>query len=599
MATSVNLKSGGLVTFSVKVNGTVIPDSMTVYSVLVEKKVGKVSSASIVILDGDAATGTFPASSSAIFVPNADVTIEAGYDNTNKVIFKGIITRQSIKIDVSMGSSLEVECRDAAIRMVVGRKSLTFSNQKDSDIISSIIASYPGVSAVVTPTAVIWPEQVQYYATDWDYILSLAEANGLIVTTINGKITVATPDASPASICTVAYGDGLLEFNADLDSTSQLSSVRASVWDYKTQAVISGEATNDVPGAGNLTSKTLSGVVNLDNYQLQTAASLPSDDLTEWSKAQMIRSEYAKIQGEAKFQGTNLLEPANYITLEGLGDRFSGKHLVSGVTHVIEDGNWITEVALGLSPQWFTQQPDVMAPPAAGLLPGARGLFNGTVKKMFDDPDGQFRILVDVPMFDQNGAGIWARLSNFYSTSGAGAFFMPEVGDEVVLGFLGEDPRYPVILGSLYSSSKIQPYTGLTPTENNALKAIASKSGIYIQFDDENKVLTICTPDKNTFILSDKEKKITLQDDNNNSIVMSSAGIVIKSAKDIELDAAGKVTITGPQGVSTTASGGDVQVKGVNIKENADMEFDAQGGTQATVQGGMQLTLKGAMVMIN
>ncbi len=80
--------------------------------------------------------------------------------------------------------------------------------------------------------------------------------------------------------------------------------------------------------------------------------------------------------------------------------------------------------------------------------PAVRGLINGTVKKMYDDPLGQFRVLVDVPMFNNYGEGIWARLANFYSTSGAGAFFMPEVGDEVVVGFLNEDPCSPVILES-------------------------------------------------------------------------------------------------------------------------------------------------------
>ena len=175
---------------------------------------------------------------------------------------------------------------------------------------------------------------------------------------------------------------------------------------------------------------------------------LENTDLNNWSKAQIVKSEYSKIIGEAKFQGTNLIDPGKYMTFNGLGDRFNGDYLISGVVHDLSDGNWISEVSLGLSPIWFTEEPDVMAPPASGLLPGARGLLNGTVKQIFGDPDSQYRILVDIPLFDTNGSGIWARLSNFYSTSGAGAFFLPEVGDEVILGFLNEDPRFPVILGS-------------------------------------------------------------------------------------------------------------------------------------------------------
>ncbi|WP_394775606.1 type VI secretion system tip protein VgrG [Flavobacterium sp.] len=599
MSTSSEIKSGGIATFSVKINGTVSPDELSVLSVHIEKKVNRIAIAKIVILDGEANTGTFTASSSSTFVPGAKISIEAGYDETNQLVFSGIIMAQTIRIDNLVGSALEVECRDEAVKMIVGRKSLTYSNQKDSDIISSIIGTYSGLTSDVDATTTTWPEQVQYYVTNWDYVLALAESNGLIVTTINGKISVNAPDKTTTSVLTVTYGDNLLEFNARLNATTQLANATANSWDFKTQAVINGQATPNVSGSGNLTSKTLSEVIGLDDFQLQTSAPLESADLTNWSKAQIIKSEYSKIRGNAKFQGTNLIDPGKYMTFAGVGDRFNGDYLIAGVVHDLSQGNWISEVTLGLSPIWFTEEPDVMAPPASGLIPGAKGLINGTVKKMFGDPDSQYRILVEVPLFDTNGEGIWARLSNFYSTSGAGAFFMPEVGDEVILGFLNEDPRYPVILGSLYSSTTIKPFAGLDPNEKNSVKAIVSKSGISVQFDDENKIWTVETPNKNTIIISDKDKQITIKDENQNSIIMSSSGIDISSQKSISISAQESVTIKGNQGVTIESSTGDVQTKGLNIKETADMQYSAEGGQMAQVSGGMELTLKGAMVMIN
>ncbi len=599
MATSSNIKSGGVATFAVKVAGNAIPDTVQVLSIRIEKRINKISLARIVILDGEANTGKFEVSSSSTFVPGAEVSIESGYDAKNKVIFKGIVTQQSIRIDSSIGSTLEVECRDASIKMIVGRKNLTFSKKKDSEIISSIIGGYSDLSCDVTATTTVWPEQVQYYVTDWDYIIARAEINGLIVTTLNGKVSVSKPDTDTSSVFTIAYGDGLLGFNADLNCLNQLGSVKSSTWDYKTQAVISGQASNDHAGPGNLSSKKLSEVVGLSDFGLQTTAPLESADLTNWSKAQLIKSEYSKITGDAKLQGTELADPGKYCTLEGLGDRFNGDHLISGVVHNLSDGNWVTELALGLSPTWFIEEPDVMAPPASGLLPGARGLFNGTVKKMFEDPDSQYRILVTVPLFDASGEGIWARLSNFYSTSGAGAFFLPEVGDEVILGFINEDPRYPVILGSMYSSTKLKPFTGLDPVQKNSLKAIVSKSGIYTQFDDENIVYTITTPAKNTMIISDKDKKITIQDQHSNKIVMSADGITISSPKDITIEADQSLNLTGKQGIKVTSSGGDVETSGVNIKETAQSQYSAEGSVMAKINSGTELTLKSAMVMIN
>ncbi|WP_289659398.1 type VI secretion system tip protein VgrG [Flavobacterium panacagri] len=599
MSASTEIKSGGIATFAVKVNGTAIADELSVLSIHIEKKVNRIASAKITILDGEANTGKFDASSSSVFVPGASVSIEAGYDNNNTVLFSGLIMSQTIRIDNLVGSALEIECRDNAIQMIVGRKSLTFSKQKDSDIISSIIGTYSGLSADVTSTSTTWPEQVQYYTTDWDYILALAEANGLIITTLNGKISVFPPDKNTTSILTVTYGDNLLEFNAKLNALTQLGNVAANSWDFKTQSVVSGNAAPNVSGTGNLTTKKLSEVIGLPTYQLQTSAPLETADLTNWSKAQIIKSEYSKIMGEAKFQGTNLVDPGKYMTFAGLGDRFNGDYIIGGVVHDLSQGNWISEVTLGLSPFWFTEEPDVVAPPASGLVPGAKGLFNATVKKMYEDPDSQYRILVDVPLLDPNGQGIWARLTNFYSTNGAGAFFMPEVGDEVILGFINEDPRYPIILGSIYSSTNIKPFTGLDPNQKNSVKAIVSKSGISVKFDDENKIWTVATPNKNTIIISDKDKKITIQDENENSIVMSSSGIDLSSQKNINITANQKVSIKGNQGVDIQSSGGDISLKGLNIKENADMQYSAQGGQTAQVSGGMQLTLKGAMVMIN
>lgn len=596
---STKIKEGGVVTFAVKVGGNQLPDSMSILSIEIEKRVNRIPVAKITILDGEPSTGKFDASSSSTLVPGGELTVEAGYDATNQLVFKGIITKQSIRIDEAVGSALEVECRDAAVKMIVGRKSLTYSQQKDSDVMSAIIGTYSGLSSNVSATSTTWPEQVQYYATDWDFILSRADANGMIVTALNGKVAVFDPGANSSPVLTIKYGANLISFNASLDAVSQLGTVQASTWDYKNQAVSSTTASSNLEGPGNLSSKTLSAVIGLSDYQLQTTAPMETADLTGWSKAQIIKSEYSKIQGLVKFQGTALVDPGTYITLQGLGDRFNGNHLVSGVTHTISQGNWLTEATIGLSPVWFTEEPDVMSPPAAGLLPAARGLYNATVKKMYEDTDSQYRILVTVPLFDANGQGIWARLTNFYSTSGAGAFFLPEVGDEVVLGFLNEDPRYPVILGSMYSSSKIKPFQGLDPNEKNSLKAIVSKSGIYIQFDDENKIFTIATPQKNTVILSDKDKQITIQDQNSNSIVMSESGITMKSPKTINIQADENINITGTKGITIQSSAGNVQVSGKNIQQTADVQYTVQGGQLATIKSGTNLTLQSTMIMIN
>lgn len=598
MAKSV-IADKGLATFVVKADGKPLDCCFRIMSVTIEQHVNRIARAKVVMLDGQPNTGKFPSSSSPTFVPGNTLTVEAGYDNVNKLVFKGIITGQTIKIDEENGSMLEVECRDMAVKMIVGRKTSTFEKKKDSEIISSIIGQYGGLSASVTATNTQWPAQVQYYVTDWDYILSLAESNGFIVTVVNGAVTVAKPNADTTPVLSVEYGDQLLEFNADLNAIYQFGNVKASAWNFKDQKISTGQKAPDVNGPGNLTVKKLSGVLGLKEYALQTTAPVINGELNDWSAAQAVKSEYAKITGTAKFQGNSLALPAKYITLEGLGDRFNGDYFISGVTHNISEGNWLTEVNLGMSQNWFIQEPDVLSPPASGLLPGVQGLFNAIVKKVAKDPDGQYRIQVKVPLFGDAGEGLWARLANFYSSSNCGAFFLPETDDEVVLGFLNEDPRFPVILGSMYSAPKHKPFSALDPKEDNPLKAIVTKSGINIQFNDKDKILTLTTPGKNSAEFSDKDKSITIKDQNGNSIILDDSGITIKSPKNITLDAGQKVSIKGKTGVSIEASGGDVTLAGVNIKQSAKAQFTAEGSATAKVTGGAQLTLKAAMVMIN
>ena len=137
---------------------------------------------------------------------------------------------------------------------------------------------------------------------------------------------------------------------------------------------------------------------------------------------------------------------------------------------------------------------------------------------------------------------MWTRLANFYSSSGFGAFFLPEVGDEVIVGFLNEDPCYPVILGSLYSTNR-KPYSLLDPNADNSHKAIVTKSEMRMVFNDKDKVLTITTPAGNIIELDNKNKQSKIQDENSNSMVMSSTGIAIKSPKTINIEAEQKVVI--------------------------------------------------------
>ncbi|MEQ9405960.1 MAG: type VI secretion system tip protein VgrG [Cyclobacteriaceae bacterium] len=585
-----------LVSYEVTANGSPIKDTYQVITISVSKKVNRISGCEIVLLDGDAATEDFPISDSETFLPGTKIEVKLGYEGSNTSVFKGVVIRQGLRVQSGQGPVIEVVCKDEAVKMTVGRKNAYFTQTTDSDLISKVIGTYSGLSSEVDSTTGQLPEVVQYYATDWDFILSRAEMNSMVVINDAGLVAVKDPNNESEAVVEVTYGEDILDFEATLDASNQFKSIKCNAWDLKNQKIVTGQSAISNYEQGNVASSDLTDVLGIANFELQTTAPLDEGTLNSWAKAQATKSKFSKIIGDLSFQGDAALVPGKLIEIKGMGARFNGKALVSGVSQSLRNGNWITKVSIGISAEWFSSKINMQAPPASGQLPGIQGLQNATVKQINEDPDGEFRVLVDVPIIKEGGDGIWARLSNFYATNTGGAFFYPEVGDEVVLGFLNEDPRYPIILGSLYNSnSKVAPFT---PDETNSTKAIVTKNQLKLIFDDEKKITTIITPGKNQMIWSDEDQSITIQDQNENSIVMDSSGITIKSASNMTLQAAEAISIKAGTTLSAQAAE-SATIQSGSVTVQADEEAQIQGGMTTQVTGGEEVTISGAMVMIN
>ncbi|WP_062057726.1 type VI secretion system tip protein VgrG [Cellvibrio sp. OA-2007] len=596
MANSPLLNSDGVVSCIVLCDGTAIATTIEVVSIEIQLAANRINTATLIVNDGDMPNGEFPVSDTETFKPGSEIKIQLGYDQTVVDVFSGVIIKHSIRISGNNASHLIIECKDKALAMTAGRKNANYIDKKDSDIIAQLIGNYAGLSADVSVTTTQHKELVQFYCSDWDFMLARAEANGMLVTLDAGKVSVKAPEVSGAAVLSLTYGIDIIDFSADLDARHQFQKVTGNAWDLATLALQQGEAAaEELNQQGNINSATLASVLGLSDYRLQSTVPLESAFLSTWAKAQQLKSGLARIRGHVSFQGSGLAKPGTLIELAGVGERFNGNIFVSGVNHSVRDGNWITRVEFGMSPNWFTETHETMARPAAGLTSGVSGLHIGIVKKLDADPDGQHRVQVSIPEMSAATDGFWARLANFYSSNSFGAFFIPEIGDEVVLGFFNNDPSYPVILGSLYSSKNVPPYS--LAAENNT-KAIVTRTKMKLEFDEEKKIITLITPGANKIVISDDGKSILLQDQNNNKVTLDSAGITLDSPKDITLKAQGKIVLQATQNIEATAQM-DIKQTGLNITSTANVGFTAKGSATAEVSASGTTTIKGAMVMIN
>ena len=530
-------------------------------------------------------------------VPGNTIQIQAGYNGSSDTIFKGIIIKHSLKIRKN-SSLLIVECRDQAVQMTTVNNYNYFSQVADSDVMEQLIGNYSNVTANVSSTDVQHEELVQYNCTDWDFVLSRADANAMLCFNEDGQITISQPDFSGSSSFTATFGSNILEFDAEIDNRVQPTGVTATSWDYSNQDLVSGVEAND-PGAttpGNLAASDLASEVASGDVQLTHSGLIPQDELQGWADSKLLRCRLAKVRGRVTVMGTSDLSLGDIFTLAGVGDRFNGDAYVTGVRHTVEDGAWLTTLQFGINPEWFAYSYDIKTNDAATLMPGVQGLHIGIVTQLENDPNGENRIQVRIPVISDDDDGVWSRIALLDAGDNRGTFFLPEVDDEVIVGFINNDPRQSVVLGMLNSSAKPAP---LTASNQNDQKGYVSRSGMQLIFDDGNVNVMLQTPNGNQTTWDDNNQQIVIQDQNNNQITMNQQGISIQDANNnqITMDNSG-ISIQSQNDLTLQAQG-DVKISGVNITVSANSQFQAQGQSGAQVSSSGNMVIQGSMVQIN
>ncbi|MBN1340822.1 MAG: type VI secretion system tip protein VgrG [Bacteroidales bacterium] len=569
-----------VVTPVIKIDGNEVARTVLVESITVRKEVNRVPWAKVVILDGNPSDEKFEASDGDLFIPGKEIEIKCGYESDTHTLFKGIIIKHSVKARAGGASMLVVECRDKAVRMTVGRKSKYYLDSKDSDIISEITGNYSGINANIDSTSVTHKEMVQYNCTDWDFILTRADANGRICIADDGQFSVKSPQIDQSSVLSLLYGATILDFDAEIDARHQLKKITSKAWSFTDQEILEAEGTDPAISLnGNLESSELADVIGLNKYQLNHGGKVEDSELQAWSNALMLRRQLARVRGRIKCKGTHNVKPGNIIEIGGIGERFNGNAFVSGIQHFIAAGDWLLDIQFGLEPEWFTEMTDISDRQAAGLISALHGLQVGIVTQIDNDPEGEDRIQVRIPIISNSDQGTWARVATLDAGNERGSFFRPEIGDEVIVGFINDDPRDPIVLGMMNSSAMPAP---LTAEENNAKKGFVTRSEIKLLFDDEKKKFWVETPKGKTITLDEESDAISITDEHQNRIVMDSNGIVIESQ--------GKIEIKAQQ---------DVKVEGLNtdLKAQASMKMAGSASTEINASG--SLTLKGSIVQIN
>jgi uncharacterized protein involved in type VI secretion and phage assembly len=186
------------------------------------------------------------------------------------------------------------------------------------------------------------------------------------------------------------------------------------------------------------------------------------------------------------------------------------------------------------------------APAETGLEAGgyAKGVAIAVVTQN-QDPDGMCRVKVRYPWYDKKRESYWARLATPMAGKDRGLVLIPEVGDEVIVGFEREDLRFPVVLGSAHNGKDSSPFTN--SDGKNDVRQLKSRSGHFIRFNDGSQGSVELSLKDGKRVLID-QNGLTLEDEKGNHVKIDSGSGAI------EINASGKLTIKAAS-VSIEATG--------------------------------------------
>jgi phage protein D len=614
----------GLPDVKISCAGKPMPDEVEVVELEVRLEINRVPQASLTLLDGSLPEGRFALSEESLFAPGTRVRIALGYlpDGAAPMpVFEGIVTRHAVAATAE-GCRLRVELSDPAIQMTRRRRSAVYNEAKDREVMRKLIQGAGLRAGKLAITPITHPALVQYNVSDWDFILARADVLGLAITVSLGQVSILPLSLGPTTRVLNLGLDDTRELELELDGAQQWATLKTMGWDPATlkpsQPVMAKSPDLRI---GDQSDQELARAVEAPDASLIHGAPAAPKELGSWGDARLGKQRWSLLRGSVVVDGDAALKPLSTVDIQGVGKRFNGKALVSGVTHTLNSEGWCTRLTLGVGPECFARSPEMEEMPAAGLLPPATGLQIATVEALGDDPKGESRVRVRLAVMGGGAQGeLWARLLTPDAGPKRGFVFRPEVGDEVLVGFLNDDPRQPLILGSLFGGAHKPPKPVDTAAKDNPVRAIVSRAGTRVVFDDHTPALLLETTAsgdtdgtyKNRISINEKDKTITIEDQHNNKILLSDKGIALSSEKDIQLTAKGQVKIKGEQGVGLEgnnislkgqqvelAGQSKVGVKGAQVELAADATLKLKGVAQTSVASDALVDIQATLVKIN
>jgi len=435
------------------------------------------------------------------------------------------------------------------------KRSRTFMERDLETIVKTILSEGPGDffnrEAIVPTYEPNLDYMPQYNETNFDFLKRLAQRYGQWFYSDGMRMQFGQLKPSKVKLIN---GASLHHFKIQTLLVSHKESLGG--YDYNSASNIKNASAKTTTGSGD-------GFANAVGYR-QGAVAQPDLEVGAYT-AQAPDSgtleEMVKLQTNGKDANSIFYSGKSYLPL-GIGQKFTIQNKTVEHNLVVVEATHHSEVHGNYSCDFKAIPADVAAPHYTDVHAYAKAETQPAKVIDNNDPNGLGRVQVSFNWAGGNIKSDWMRLIQPHAGAGKGFYFIPEIGEEVLVGFEGGNAERPYILGTNYNGSESSGYADAS----NNVKAIHTRSGTKI-------------------LLNDGEGSVFIEDPSGNTWKMDGQGnIEVNAPKNFTVNAGENITFTAGQNINSTAT--------MNISESAGVD-------KSTTVGALNTLFVGGDSMMN
>ncbi|MGL4596812.1 MAG: VgrG-related protein, partial [Bacteroidia bacterium] len=375
-----------------------------------------------------------------------EVSVAFGKNGKETTIFKGEVVECEPEYKLPL-ISLKVRAFDEAHRLARGKQIRDFQNVTDSDIAKKIAGEAGLDPKGIEGTSITYPYVFQDNQSNLEFLKQRAALIGFMTYVRDGILYFHKLKESK-QVQSIEWGsDGLTELYSNVSSVQQPTEFEVRGWDPKQKKAVVAKI-NAGKGHPDAAVADRSGAAQKGATRIGKAKQLLSTTVRSESEAKQIvqgeadRWAGAHMQAEGVSSGNPAISAGTSVQFTNLGDKFKGKYIVTSAKHQFDSKKQYTTY-FDVAAHTETTLAGLFGAPASEPRVG----FSIGIVTNNNDPEGWGRVKVKYPALSEEKESDWARVVSVGAGIERGIEFIPEINDEVLVGFEQGDIHCPYVLG--------------------------------------------------------------------------------------------------------------------------------------------------------